>query len=55
MFASEIEWAACIVYYNDSEALDSLLGSLEKQTLKPSLVVIADNNSQQKLKLRKKR
>ena len=52
MCLSKIEWAACIVYYDDPKSLTNLLYSLEKQTLKPSLVVIADNNSRQKFKLK---
>jgi GT2 family glycosyltransferase len=39
------KWAACIVYYQDQESLSNLLGSLQSQSLKPSAVFIADNNS----------
>jgi GT2 family glycosyltransferase len=46
---AEIEkiWAACIVYYQDQESLSNLLGSLQSQSLKPTAVFIADNNSNQ--------
>jgi GT2 family glycosyltransferase len=39
------KWAACIVYYQDQESLSNLLDSLQSQSLKPSAVFIADNNS----------
>ena len=39
------KWAACIVYYQDQESLLNLLDSLQTQTLKPSAVYVADNNS----------
>ena len=39
------KWAACIVYYQDQESLSNLLDSLQTQTLKPSAVYVADNNS----------
>ena len=44
---AEIEknWAACIVYYQDQESLGNLLDSLQSQSLKPTAVFIADNNS----------
>jgi GT2 family glycosyltransferase len=46
---AEIEkrWAACIVYYQDQESLGNLLDSLQSQSLKPTAVFIADNNSNQ--------
>jgi GT2 family glycosyltransferase len=47
----EQKWAACIVYYQDQESLNNLLESLENQSLKPSSVFIADNNSNEPLKL----
>lgn len=43
----EKKWAACIVYYQDQESLSNLLDSLESQSLKPTAVFIADNNSNQ--------
>jgi GT2 family glycosyltransferase len=43
----EKKWAACIVYYQDQESLGNLLDSLQSQTLKPTNVFIADNNSNQ--------
>jgi GT2 family glycosyltransferase len=43
----EKKWAACIVYYQDQESLENLLGSLQSQSLKPTAVFIADNNSNQ--------
>jgi len=43
----EKKWAACIVYYQDQEALGNLLDSLQSQSLKPAAVFIADNNSNQ--------
>jgi len=50
---AEIEksWAACIVYYQDQESLNNLLKSLSNQTLPPSAVFIADNNSDQQINL----
>jgi GT2 family glycosyltransferase len=45
------KWAACIVYYQDFDAISNLLKSLESQTLKPNEVFIADNNSQVLLKI----
>ena len=50
---AEIEknWAACIVYYQDQESLNNLLKSLSDQTLPPSAVFIADNNSDQQINL----
>ena len=50
---AEIEknWAACIVYYQDFDSLTNLLNSLERQTLKPNEVFIADNNSLKSLTL----
>ena len=39
------KWAACIVYYEGEEHLLALLASLEKQSLPPFKVFIADNNS----------
>jgi GT2 family glycosyltransferase len=41
----EKKWAACIVYYQDQESLGNLLDSLQSQSLKPTAVFIADNNS----------
>lgn len=38
-------WAACIVYYNDSSSLNHLLSDLTEQELKPHKVIICDNNS----------
>ena len=43
----EKKWAACIVYYQDQESLGNLLDSLQSQSLKPTAVFIADNNSNQ--------
>jgi GT2 family glycosyltransferase len=43
----EKKWAACIVYYQDQESLSNLLDSLQSQSLKPTAVFIADNNSDQ--------
>ena len=43
----EKKWAACIVYYQDQESLSNLLDSLQSQSLKPTAVFIADNNSNQ--------
>jgi GT2 family glycosyltransferase len=50
---AEIEknWAACIVYYQDQVSLNSLLKSLSNQTLPPTAVFIADNNSSQQINL----
>ena len=39
------KWAACIVFYQDQESLSNLLDSLQSQSIKPSAVFIADNNS----------
>ena len=47
-----INWAACIVYYQDQESLSNLLESLEQQSLKPGGVFITDNNSVQSPVLR---
>jgi GT2 family glycosyltransferase len=46
-----INWAACIIYYQDQESLLNLLASLEQQSLKPGHVFITDNNSVQSLTL----
>jgi GT2 family glycosyltransferase len=43
----EKKWAACIVYYQDQESLSNLLDCLQSQSLKPTAVFIADNNSNQ--------
>lgn len=45
------KWAACIVYYQDQDSLNNLLNSLEFQTLKPTSVFIADNNSKELIKI----
>lgn len=47
----EKKWAACIVYYQDQESLNNLLKSLSHQTLPPTNVFIADNNSAQAIDL----
>jgi GT2 family glycosyltransferase len=47
----EKNWAACIVYYQDQVSLNSLLKSLTNQTLPPTAVFIADNNSSQQINL----
>jgi GT2 family glycosyltransferase len=47
----EKKWAACIVYYQDQESLNNLLKSLSTQTLLPTSVFIADNNSTQPINL----
>jgi GT2 family glycosyltransferase len=47
----EKKWAACIVYYQDQESLNNLLKSLSDQTLPPTAVFIADNNSSQQINL----
>ena len=39
------KWAACIVYYQDQDSLNNLLNCLESQTLKPTNIFIADNDS----------
>ena len=45
------KWAACIVYYQDQDSLNNLLNCLESQTLKPTNVFIADNNSKEPIKI----
>ena len=45
------KWAACIVYYQDQDSLNNLLNCLETQTLKPTNVFIADNNSKEPIKI----
>jgi GT2 family glycosyltransferase len=45
------KWAACIVYYQDQDSLNNLLNSLESQTLKPTNVFIADNNSKESIRV----
>ena len=45
------KWAACIVYYQDQDSLNNLLNCLESQTLKPTNVFIADNNSKEAIKI----
>ena len=45
------KWAACIVYYQDQDSLTNLLNSLDSQTLKPTNVFIADNNSKESIKI----
>jgi GT2 family glycosyltransferase len=47
----EKKWAACIVYYQDQVSLNNLLKSLSNQTLPPTAVFIADNNSSQQINL----
>ena len=51
MAEMEKNWAACIVYYQDQVSLNSLLKSLSNQTLPPTAVFIADNNSSQQINL----
>jgi GT2 family glycosyltransferase len=46
------KWAACIVYYQDQESLNNLLNSLAEQTLPPTEVFIADNNSNKQIDLK---
>jgi len=46
------KWAACIVYYQDQDSLNNLLNSLESQTLKPTNVFIADNDSIEPIKIK---
>lgn len=45
------KWAACIVYYQDQDSLNNLLNCLESQTLKPTNVFIADNDSKETIKI----
>ena len=45
------KWAACIVYYQDQDSLNNLLNCLEAQTLKPTNVYIADNDSKEPIKI----
>ena len=45
------KWAACIVYYQDQDSLNNLLNCLESQTLKPTNVFIADNNSAETIRI----
>jgi GT2 family glycosyltransferase len=51
MAETEKSWAACIVYYQDQVSLNNLLKSLSNQTLPPSAVFIADNNSDKQIYL----
>lgn len=39
------KWAACIVYFNDSDSLENLINDLIEQDLPPSQIYVADNNS----------
>jgi GT2 family glycosyltransferase len=39
------KWAACVVYFNDSDSLNELLQDLDNQLNKPDQVFICDNNS----------
>jgi len=39
------KWAACIVYYQDLASLQALINNLNTQTLKPSEIFVADNDS----------
>ena len=41
----DTKWAACIVYYQDLSSLQALINNLNNQTLKPSEIFVADNNS----------
>lgn len=41
----DTKWAACIVYYQDLSSLQELVKNLNRQTLKPSEIFIADNDS----------
>ena len=45
MSESDTKWAACIVYYEDEKALKELISDLLNQSLKPTEIFIADNNS----------
>jgi len=45
MSENAFEWAACIVYYEDNNALQNLINDLLNQTLKPSHIYISDNDS----------
>jgi GT2 family glycosyltransferase len=45
MTSNLLNWAACIVYYQDEHSLSNLVQSLSEQNHKPSAVFIADNNS----------
>lgn len=45
MSENDLEWAACIVYYEDNIALQNLINDLLNQTLKPSHIYISDNDS----------
>jgi len=39
------KWAACIVYYQDLTSLQELINNLNSQSLKPSEIFVADNDS----------
>ena len=45
MSESDTKWAACIVYYEDEKALKELISDLLNQSLKPTEIFIADNDS----------
>ena len=45
------KWAACIVHYQDQDSLNNLLNCLESQTLKPTNVFIADNDSREEIEI----
>ena len=45
MSENAFEWAACIVYYEDNNALQNLINDLLNQTIKPSHIYISDNDS----------
>lgn len=45
MNENDLNWAACIVYYQDAASLKNLINQLASQTLRPSEIFVADNNS----------
>ncbi|MFZ9377129.1 MAG: glycosyltransferase, partial [Candidatus Fonsibacter ubiquis] len=45
MSENAFEWASCIVYYEDNNALQNLINDLLNQTIKPSHIYISDNDS----------
>lgn len=45
MKENDLNWAACIVYYEDSESLTNLINQLASQTLRPTEIFVVDNYS----------
>ena len=45
MNENDLNWAACIVYYEDSDSLTNLINQLSSQSLRPNEIFVVDNHS----------